>query len=113
MEYFDPAEAGIDELVKRVRVGEKTKEFVSSPVGKALMSRALIEYRNGIERLQDIAINGHDGSTEEELNKYRKISRNLSAPLNVLKWMNGIIADGDTARSLMNYRESNNIQNQE
>ena len=111
MEYFDPAEAGIDELVKRVRVGEKTKEFVSSPVGKALKSRALIEYSNGIERLQDIAINGHDGSTEEELNKYRKISRNLSAPLNVLKWMNGIIADGDTARSLMNYRESNNIQN--
>ena len=52
MEYFDPSEVGIDDLVKRVRVGEKTKEFVSSPVGQAIMSRALIEYRNGIERLQ-------------------------------------------------------------
>tara|TARA_R100001244_G_scaffold56567_1_gene48217 strand:- start:156 stop:491 length:336 start_codon:yes stop_codon:yes gene_type:complete len=111
MEYFDPAESGIDELVKRVRVGEKTKEFVSSPVGKALMSRALAEYRNGIERLQDFALNGYEGSSEEELNKYRKISGNLSSPIKVLRWMDGIIADGETARSLMNYRGSSNIEN--
>ena len=111
MEYFDPAETGIDELVKRVRVGEKTKEFVSSPVGKALMSRALIEYRNGIERLQAFALNGYEGSAEEELNKYRKISGNLSSPIKVLRWMDGIIADGETARSLMNYRGSSNIEN--
>ena len=74
MDYFDPSEAGIDDLVKRVRVGEKTKEFVSTPTGNALISRALIEYRNGIELLQDMSLQGYSGSPEEELNKYRKMS---------------------------------------
>ena len=108
MDYFDPSEAGIDDLVKRVRVGEKTKEFVSTPTGNALISRALIEYRNGIELLQDMSLQGYSGSPEEELNKYRKMSDKLSSPIKVLRWMDGIISDGDTAASLIKYKESHN-----
>ena len=108
MDYFDPSETGIDDLVKRVRVGEKTKEFVSTPTGNALISRALAEYRNGIELLQDMSLQGHSGSPEEELNKYRKMSDKLSSPIKVLRWMDGIIADGDTAASLIKYKGSQN-----
>jgi|TARA_R110000765_G_scaffold125686_2_gene223300 hypothetical protein len=108
MDYFDPSEAGIDDLVKRVRVGEKTKEFVSTPTGNALISRALIEYRNGIELLQDMSLQGYSGSPEEELNKYRKMSDKLSSPVKILRWMDGIIADGDTAASLIKHKGSQN-----
>ena len=108
MDYFDPSESGIDDLVKRVRVGEKTKEFVSTPTGNALISRALAEYRNGIELLQDMSLHGHSGSPEEELNKYRKMSDKLSSPIKVLRWMDGIIADGDTAASLIKHKGSQN-----
>ena len=108
MDYFDPSEAGIDDLVKRVRVGEKTKEFVSTPTGNALISRALIEYRNGIELLQDMSLQGYSGYPEEELNKYRKMSDKLSSPIKVLRWMDGIIYDGDTAASVIKYKDSHN-----
>ena len=108
MDYFDPSEAGIDDLVKRVRVGEKTKEFVSTPTCNALISRALIEYRNGIELLQDMSLQGYSGSPEEELNKYRKMSDKLSSPKKVLRWLDGIISAGDTAASLIKYKDSHN-----
>jgi hypothetical protein len=45
------------------------------------------------------------GSSEEELKHYRKISSNLATPLSVLKWLDAIISDGETANKLARYKE--------
>ena len=36
MNYYDPREVGIDDLVKRIRVGHSTKDFLNTSVGHAL-----------------------------------------------------------------------------
>ena len=106
MEYYNPAETGIDEFVKRIRIGSKTREFVKTPTGEAIMQRALFEYRTGIEDLQEISLQGWVGSSEEELKQYRKISLNLATPLKVLQWLNGVISDGDNAEVMIKHRDS-------
>ena len=105
MEYYNPAETGIEEFVKRIRIGSKTREFVKTPTGEAIMQRALFDYRTGIEDLQEISLQGWVGSSEEELKQYRKISLNLATPLKVLQWLNGVIADGDNAEVMIKHRE--------
>ena len=37
MEFYDPAEVGIEDLVKRTRVGYQTREFISTPTGSAMI----------------------------------------------------------------------------
>jgi hypothetical protein len=106
MEYYNPAETGIDEFTKRIRIGSKTREFVRTPTGEAIMQRALFDYRTGIEDLQEISLQGWVGSSEEELKQYRKISLNLATPLKVLQWLNGVIADGDNAEVMIKHREA-------
>lgn len=106
MEYYNPAETGIDEFVKRIRIGSKTREFVRTPTGEAIMQRALFDYRTGIEDLQEISLQGWVGSSEEELKQYRKISLNLATPLKILQWLNGVIADGDNAEVMIKHREA-------
>ncbi len=105
MEYYNPSDLTADDLVKRIRIGTKTREFVRTPTGSAILERALFEYRTGIEELQKIAIEGRVGSSEEELKQYRKISSSLATPLKVLQWLNGVIADGDNAEAMSRYRE--------
>jgi hypothetical protein len=106
MEYYNPAETGIDEFVKRIRIGSKTKEFVRTPTGEAVMQRALFDYRTGIDDLQEIALQGWVGSSEEELKQYRKISLNLATPLKVLQWLNGVISDGENAEAMIKHRDA-------
>ena len=106
MEYYNPAETGIDEFVKRIRIGSKTKEFVRTPTGEAVMQRALFDYRTGIEDLQEISLQGWVGSSEEELKQYRKISLNLATPLKVLQWLNGVISDGENAEAMIRHRDA-------
>jgi|ETNvirnome_2_130_1030620.scaffolds.fasta_scaffold02871_8 hypothetical protein len=110
MEFYDPNEIGIDELVKRVRVGEKTKEFISSATGKAIVSRAVSDYRSGIHELQKMIMDGWTGSQEQELSKYRGISNNLATPLKMLRWLDGVIADGDNAETLAKYKRSSDLE---
>ena len=106
MEYYNPTETGIEEFVKRIRIGSKTREFVRTPTGEAVMQRALLDYRTGIEDLQEISLQGWVGSSEEELKQYRKISLNLATPLKILHCLNGIITDGDNAEVMIKHRDS-------
>jgi len=110
MEYYDPNEIGIDDLVKRMRIGEKTKEFISTPTGKAIVSRAVKDYRSGIRELQKMSIDEWNGSQDQELSKYRGISNNLATPLKMLRWLDGVIADGDNAEALAKHKGSSHLE---
>tara|TARA_R110000824_G_scaffold220380_2_gene407528 strand:+ start:1732 stop:2052 length:321 start_codon:yes stop_codon:yes gene_type:complete len=105
MEYYDPSLPNVDELIKRTQIGEKTSEFIRTPTGKAIVERAINDYRSGISSLQEMSLMEWDGSSEEELKLYRKISFSLATPLSVLKWLDAIINDGETASKLARYKE--------
>lgn len=104
-EYYDPSLPNVDELIERTQIGQKTQEFIRTPTGRSLLDRALNQYREGINGLQEMAFQEWSGSSEEELKHYRKISLDLATPLSVLKWLNAIIYDGETASKLAKYKE--------
>jgi len=104
-EYYDPSLPNVDELIERTQIGQKTQEFIRTPTGKAILERALSEYRKGIADLQHMSFQEWSGSSEEELKHYRKITLALATPLTVLKWLDAIIADGETASKLARYKE--------
>ena len=104
-EYYDPSLPNVDELIERTQIGQKTEEFIRTPTGKALLDRALNQYRTGIKGLHDMAFQEWSGSSDEELKFYRKISSDLATPLSVLKWLDAIISDGETANKLARYKE--------
>ena len=103
-EYYDPSLPNVDELIERTQIGQKTQEFIRTPTGKALIERAISDYRKGIEDLQKISFQEWSGSSEEELKHYRKITLALATPLSVLKWLDAIIADGEQASQLARYK---------
>ncbi len=105
MEYYDPSLPNVDELIKRTQIGAKTQEFVRTPTGKAVIERALYEYRKGIESFQSMALKEWSGNSEDELRHYRKIALDLATPLSVLKWLDAIINDGETASKLASYKD--------
>jgi hypothetical protein len=104
-EYYDPSLPNVDELIERTQIGQKTQEFIRTPTGRSLLDRALNQYREGINGLQEMAFQEWSGSSEEELKHYRKISSSLATPLSVLKWLDAIISDGETANKLARYKE--------
>ena len=67
MDYYDPTDVNLDELIKRVRIGRSTEELIRTPTGSSLVSRATQDYREGIEALQKMAMQEWVGSSEEEL----------------------------------------------
>jgi O-acetyl-ADP-ribose deacetylase (regulator of RNase III) len=105
MEYYDPSLPNVDDLIERTQIGARTQEFVRTPTGKAVVERALYEYREGITELQSMALKQWSGNSEEELRHYRKIALNLATPLSVLKWLDAIINDGETASKLARYKD--------
>ncbi len=52
MDYYNPADLTTEDLIKRVRIGNATQEFIRTPTGLAIAARAIDEYRNGIEAFQ-------------------------------------------------------------
>jgi hypothetical protein len=52
-----------------------------------------------------MALKQWSGNSEEELRHYRKIALNLATPLSVLKWLDAIINDGETASKLARYKD--------
>ena len=110
MEFYDPAEVGIEDLVKRTRVGYQTREFISTPTGSAMIGRALSEYRKGIETLQKMAMKEWRGSPDKELAEYRALASNLATPVKILKWIDNVIADGENAESISKYRGSGEFE---
>jgi hypothetical protein len=109
MDYYDPTEVNIDELIKRVRVSRSTEELIRTPTGSSLISRATQDYRQGIEALNKMAMQEWVGSSEEELQQYRKISNNLATPLKLLHWLDAILTDGENAESIARYKDTGEI----
>jgi hypothetical protein len=109
MDYYDPTEVNIDELIKRVRVSRSTEELIRTPTGSSLISRATQDYRQGIEALNKMAMQEWVGSSEEELQQYRKISNNLATPLKLLHWLDAILNDGENAESIARYKDTGEI----
>ena len=105
-DFNNPNDPRIDELITRTQIGRTTQEFIRTPTGKAVVERAVIDYRRGILSLQEMAFQDWSGSSEEELKHYRKISNDLATPLKLLKWLDAIIADGDNAEKLAKYEEA-------
>tara|TARA_R100001530_G_scaffold3098_1_gene4769 strand:+ start:2083 stop:2418 length:336 start_codon:yes stop_codon:yes gene_type:complete len=109
MDYYDPTDVNIDELIKRVRVGRSTEELIRTPTGSSIVNRATQDYRNGLEALQKMAMQEWVGSSEEELQQYRKISNNLATPLKLLHWLDAILTDGENAESIARYKDTGEI----
>lgn len=109
MDYYDPSDVNIEDLVKRVRVGKATEEFIRTPTGLAIFDRAIGEYRDGIGTFQKMAIQEWVGSSEEELQQYRNLSHKLATPIKLLSWLDAIITDGDNAEAIAKYRDAGDI----
>ena len=110
MEYYDPREVGIDDLIKRVRIGHATKDFLNTSVGRAILNKALNDYKKGLSLLEDIGVNGFNGSSEEELKEYRKIISDLSTPLKALKWFDSVLQEGENADKIEKYKSSGGLE---
>ena len=104
--FKNPADPRVDDLITRTKVGRTTQEFIRTPTGKAIVERAIGDYRKAISDLQEIVLQEYTGSSEEELKQYRKISSNLATPLKLLQYLDAIIADGENADKLARYQEA-------
>ena len=109
MDYYNPSDLTSEDLIKRVRVGHATQEFIRTPTGLSIAARAINEYREGIEAFQKMAMQEWVGSSEEELQHYRKISRDLATPLQLLHWLDATIADGESAEAIAKYKDAGDI----
>ena len=109
MNFYDPTDVNVEELIKRVRIGRSTEELIRTPTGSSLISRATQDYREGIEALQKMAMQEWVGSSEEELQQYRKISNNLATPIKLLHWLDAIMTDGESAEAIAKYKDAGDI----
>ena len=109
MDYYNPSDLTSEDLIKRVRVGHATQEFIRTPTGLTIAARAINEYREGVEAFQKMAMQEWVGSSDEELQQYRKISNKLATPLQLLHWLDAIIADGENAESIARYKDAGDI----
>ena len=108
-ELYNPDDLTTEDLLKRIKVSNQTRDFVRSSTGTAVCSRALNDYKDGIRALQTISLEGWRGSPEGELNEYRKISNNLATPLKLLHWLNATISDGENAEVLSRYKDAGEL----
>ena len=109
MDYYNPSDLTSEDLIKRVRVGHATQEFIRTPTGLTIAARAINEYREGVEAFQKMAMQEWVGSSDEELQQYRKISNKLATPLQLLHWLDATIADGENAEAIAKHRDSGEI----
>ena len=108
-DYYNPSDINAEDLIKRARVGRATQEFIRTPTGLTIADRAITDYRKGIEALHNMAMQEWVGSSEEELQQYRKISNDLATPLKLLHWLDATIADGENAEAIAKYRDAGDI----
>ena len=47
-DFQNPAAPKIDELITRTKVGRGTQEFIRTPTGKAIVERAIADYRKAL-----------------------------------------------------------------
>jgi len=110
MDYYDPFEVGIEDLVKRIRVGKNAREFLNTSIGQAIVDRATNEYKEGIRELQKMSESRWSFSPEKEILMYREISDKLSSPINILKWLASVITTGENAEAISRYKNSGELE---
>ena len=108
-DFYNRGDVTTEDLLKRVKVANQTRDFIRSSTGTAVCERAIGEYNAAIKSLQKIAIEGWRGSSEEELNKYRAISNSLATPLKLLHWLDATISDGENAEVLSRYKDAGEL----
>ena len=108
-DYYNPSEVDTEDLIKRVRVAAKTKEFVRTPTGLAILQKSLQDYRDGILGLEKMSMREWVGSSEEELKEYRKIADSGATPLKLLHWLDAIINEGEQAEAIAKYKDTGEI----
>ena len=108
-DFKNPNDPRIDDLITRTQIGRNTQEFIRTPTGLSIAARAINEYREGIEAFQKMAMQEWVGSSEEELQQYRKISNNLATPIKLLHWLDAIMADGESAEAIAKYKDAGDI----
>ena len=74
-----------------------------------IAERAINQYRKGVEAFQKMGMQEWVGSSEEELQHYRKISNDLATPLKLLHWLDATIADGEQAEAMAKHRDAGDI----
>ena len=110
MDYYDPFEEGIEDLVKRIRVGKDTREFLNTSIGQAIIRKATNEYKDGVKQLQEMAGSRWSHSQEKEIALYREISDKLVCPMNILKWLASVITAGENAETISRYKSSGELE---
>ena len=65
MDYYNPGDITAEDLIKRVRIGHATEEFIRTPTGLTIAERAINQYRKGVEAFQKMAMQEWVGSSEE------------------------------------------------
>ena len=110
IDYYDPFEVGIDDLVKRIRVGRDTREFLNTSIGQAILEKATNEYKEGIRELQKMSETRWSLSAEKEILMYRGISDKLSSPINILRWLTSVISTGENAETISRYKTSGELE---
>ena len=105
-EFSNPVDPRVDDLLLIGLLNIRRHEFIRTPTGKAIVERAIGDYRKAISDLQEIVFQEYTGSSEEELKQYRKISSTLATPLKLLQYLDAIIADGENADKLARYQEA-------
>ena len=108
-DYYNPSEVDTEDLIKRVRVAAKTKEFVRTPTGLAILQKSLQDYRDGILGLEKMSMREWVASSEEELKEYRKIADSVATPLKLLHWLDAIINEGEQAEAIAKYKDTGEI----
>ena len=109
MDYYNPADLNAEDLIKRINIGRATEELIRTPTGLSVIGRAIQDYREGIQALEKMAMQEWTGSSEEELQQYRKISNNLATPIKLLHWLDAIMADGESAEAIAKYKDAGDI----
>ena len=110
MDYYDPFEEGIEDLVKRIRVGKDTREFLNTSIGRAILQKAYNEYKDGVKSHQEMSESRWSYSSEKEIARYREISDKLACPISILKWLASVITAGENAETISRYKSSGELE---
>ena len=57
-DFYNPADVTTEDLLKRVKVSNQTRDFIRSSTGTAVCEKAIGEYHKAIRSLQKIAVDG-------------------------------------------------------
>lgn len=94
---FLDSEYSDEELFRRVRLGEETKKFISSTVGRNLVDQARKKHKLAILAMTDFSLSNYDLNDQQSREDIRKILNDLAEPTRVLLALSNLISEADKA----------------